>query len=140
MPCLSSRRYTPSSGGEWQVPMMSTMTCESLRDGWLKHKSMWQRKNSTMPYAFDEIPNAQYPSLIVSLCEIVKTHEKKLKSLGIVKAEELRKMKAEYENFVLAYHRGGIDDFRKYSNYTLTRPFWSFVYNYHLDEIWKLKQ
>lgn len=79
----------------------------------------------------DEIPNAQYPSLIVSLCEIVKTHEKKLKSFGIVKAEELRKMQAEYENFVLAYHRGGIDDFRKYSNYTLTRPFWSFVYNYH---------
>lgn len=79
----------------------------------------------------DEIPNAQYPSLIVSLCEIVTTHEKKLKSFGIVKAEELRKMKAEYENFVLAYHRGGIDDFRKYSNYTLTRPFWSFVYNYH---------
>ena len=71
----------------------------------------------------DEIPNAQYPSLIVSLCEIVTTHEKKLKSFGIVKAE--------YENFVLAYHRGGIDDFRKYSNYTLTRPFWSFVYNYH---------
>lgn len=79
----------------------------------------------------DEIPNAQYPSLIVSLCEIVTTHEKKLKSFGIVKAEELRKMQAEYENFVLAYHRGGIDDFRKYSNYTLTRPFWSFVYNYH---------
>ena len=79
----------------------------------------------------DEIPNAQYPSLIVSLCEIVKTHEKKLKSFGIVKAEELRKMKAEYENFVLAYHRGEIDEFRKYSNYTLTRPFWSFVYNYH---------
>lgn len=79
----------------------------------------------------DEIPNAQYPSLIVSLCEIVKTHEKKLKSFGIVKAEELRKMKTEYENFVLAYHRGEIDEFRKYSNYTLTRPFWSFVYNYH---------
>ena len=79
----------------------------------------------------DEIPNAQYPSLIVSLCEIVKTHEKKLKSFGIVKAEELRKMQAEYENFVLAYHRGGIDDFRKYSNFALTRPFWSIVYNYH---------
>lgn len=79
----------------------------------------------------DEIPNAQYSSLIVSLLDIVKTHEKKLKSFGIVKAEELRKMKAEYENFVLAYHRGGIDGFRKYSNYTLTRPFWSIVYNYH---------
>ena len=79
----------------------------------------------------DEIPNAQYPSLIVSLCEIVKTHEKKLKSFGIVKVEELRKMKAEYDNFVLAYHRGEIDEFRKYSNYTLTCPFWSFVYNYH---------
>ena len=81
----------------------------------------------------DEIPNAQYSSLIVSLLDIVKTHEKKLKSFGIVKAEELRKMKAEYENFVLAYHRGGIDGFRKYSNYTLTRPFWSIVYNYHFS-------
>lgn len=79
----------------------------------------------------DEIPNAQYSSLIVSLLDIVKTHEKKLKSFGIVKSEELRKMQAEYENFVLAYHRGGIDDFRKYSNYALTRPFWSIVYNYH---------
>ena len=47
------------------------------------------------------------------------------------KAEKLRKMKAEYENFVLAYHRGGIDEFRKYSNYALTRPFWNLVYNYH---------
>lgn len=81
----------------------------------------------------DEIPNAQYSSLIVSLLDIVKTHEKKLKSFGIVKAEELRKMKAEYENFVLAYHRGGIDGFRKYSNYTLTRPFWSIVYNHHFS-------
>ena len=79
----------------------------------------------------DEIPNAQYASLIVSLLDIVKTHEKKLKSFGIVKAEKLRKMKAEYENFVLAYHRGGIDEFRKYSNYALTRPFWNLVYNYH---------
>lgn len=81
----------------------------------------------------DEIPNAQYSSLIVSLLDIVKTHEKKLKSFGIVKAEELRKMKAEFENFVLAYHRGGIDGFRKYSNYSLTRPFWSIVYNYHFS-------
>ena len=79
----------------------------------------------------DEIPNAQYASLIVSLLDIVKTHEKKLKSFGIVKAEKLRKMKAEYENFVLAYHRGEIDEFRKYSNYALTRPFWNLVYNYH---------
>lgn len=79
----------------------------------------------------DEVPNAQYASLIVSLLDIVKTHEKKLKSFGIVKAEKLRKMKAEYENFVLAYHRGGIDEFRKYSNYALTRPFWNLVYNYH---------
>lgn len=78
----------------------------------------------------DEISNAQYPSLIVSLRDIVKTHEKKLKSFGIVKAEELRKMKAEYENFVLAYHHGEIDDFRKYSNYTLTRPFWNLIHNY----------
>lgn len=69
----------------------------------------------------------------MSLLDIVKTHEKKLKSFGIVKAEELRKMKAGYENFVLAYHRGGIDGFRKYSNYTLTRPFWSIVYNYHFS-------
>ena len=79
----------------------------------------------------DEIPNAQYSSLIVSLLDMVKTHEKKLKSFGIVKAEELRKMQAAYENFVLAYHRGGIDDFRKYSNFALIRPFWSIVYNYH---------
>lgn len=79
----------------------------------------------------DEIPNAQYSSLIVSLLDIVKTHEKKLKSFGIVKAEELRKMQAAYDSFVLAYHRGGIDDFRKYSNFALIRPFWSIVYNYH---------
>lgn len=79
----------------------------------------------------DEVPNAQYASLIVSLLDIVKTYEKKLKSFGIVKAEKLRKMKAEYENFVLAYHRGEIDEFRKYSNYALTRPFWNLVYNYH---------
>lgn len=78
----------------------------------------------------DEIPNAQYASLIMSLCEIVKTHERKLKSFGIVKAEELKNMKAEYDNFVLAYHHDEIDSFRKYSNYTLTRPFWSLVYNY----------
>ena len=79
----------------------------------------------------DEIPNAQYSSLIVSLLNMVKTHEEKLKSFGIVKAEELRKMQAAYENFVLAYHRGGIGDFRKYSNFALTSPFWSIVYNYH---------
>lgn len=93
-------------------------------------------KEDKAPYItdfIDEIPNAQYSSLIVSLLDIVKTYEKKLKSFGIVKAEELRKMKAEYENFVLAYHRGGIDGFRKYSNYTLTRPFWSIVYNYHFS-------
>ena len=77
-----------------------------------------------------EIPDSQYPSLIVSFHEIVEANKKKLKSFGVITAEEMKKMEAKYRDFILAYHRDGFDNFRKYYSYGLTRPIWNILHNY----------
>ena len=78
----------------------------------------------------EELPDAQYASMVVRLHGIVVANEKKWKSYSIVTADELKAMKAKYEQFVLAYHRDEIADFRKQYNYDLTRPIWKLLHNY----------
>ena len=78
----------------------------------------------------DEMPDSQFPSLIGSLHEIVEANKKKLKSFGVMTAEEMKKMESEYRNFILACHRNGFDNFRRYYSYWLTRPIWNILHSY----------